>query len=1222
MMLSRMDSKKNSLVSGNQKKLLKDVDTMNKAMHLDKNVSRSSVSGSNLNSRSKTMGKSVFPDSKPKAKGSNSNDDNDGLQKDKRSIWNWRPLKALSHIRNKRFNCSFYLHVHLIEGLPSSFDGSSFSVYWKRRDGVLVTRLAKVVQSVAEFDEKLTYTCSVYGSRSGPHHSAKYEAKHFLLYASLLSAPELDLGKHRVDLTRLLPLTLEELEEEKSSGKWTTSFRLSGKAKGTVMNVSFGYTVVGDNTSATKDSHNAPNVLTSRQSSLASMKPDVKQRQYDGSSSVRRAGSFHGALPVDASQAKNLSSRYSSQAVESVKDLHEVLPSSKSALASSIGVLYKKFDEEKESRSVGNKSDPDLSKENIELIKPDARASSDIGKETPEVLAVNNGNTCPVLDTPELDVFHENLETDKQDGYLLLDSEKENLETDKQDGYLLLDSEKENPEDCQDKDFFVVDKGIEISPIEPVKVEESFTMAFEDASTVDSSLILDTAGLQVSSEDNFIHGSLHEANDGCKDHTVADESAYEDDDLFTNELLQELEAAINSVSDLETGALESPKKLEFKSECKMRKTDSLDDVTESVADEFLSMLDIDHSSTGSNSENEPESPRELLLRQFEKESLGGGFSLFDFDMDCDNEADDNYGASTGSEQLNFSEAIHSSSLFQNLNKEHLVETRDIKGKQKAQMLEDLETEALMREWGLNEKAFHHSPPKDCTGFGSPIQLPPEELPTLPPLAEGLGPFLQTKDGGYLRSMNPSIFKNTKAGGSLVMQVSNPVVVPAEMGSGIMEVLQCLASVGIEKLSMQAKELMPLEDITGKTMQQVAWEAMPALEGTERQCQLQQDLVAGQDTACVQRDLKGTPPSGPKSGNFNSRSVANQTGSEFVSIDDLAPLAMNKIEALSMEGLRIQSGMSEEEAPSNIVAQSIGEMSALQGKGIDISGSLGMEGAAGLQLMDVKDSGDSVDGIMSLSLTLDEWMKLDSGDVDDIDNISEHTSKLLAAHHANSFDFIRGSSKSGDRRRGKGSGRKCGLLGNNFTVALMVQLRDPLRNYEPVGTPMLALIQVEREFVLPKQKIFCSVSELQSYNNDEDDESEIIAKVEIKDTEKEETISEAELIPQFKITEVHVAGLKAEPQKKKLWGTSTQQQSGSRWLVANGMGKNSKFQSMKSKAAAKSIAPVTTKIQPGETLWSISSRILGSGKKLKELATLNPLIRNPNVIIPNDTARLS
>ncbi|PNY08781.1 EEIG1/EHBP1 amino-terminal domain protein [Trifolium pratense] len=1196
MMLSRMESgKKSSGVSGNQKKLLKDVETMNKAMYMDRNVSRSSVSGSGSNSRSKVAGKSLFPDPKPRGKGSsNSNDDNDGLQKDKRSIWNWRPLKALSHIRNKRFNCSFYLHIHLIEGLPSTFNGSSFSVYWKRRDGVLVTRPVKVVQCVAEFDEKLTYTCSVYGSRSGPHHSAKYEAKHFLLYASLLSAPELDLGKHRVDLTRLLPLTLEELEEEKSSGKWTTSFRLSDKAKGAVMNVSFGYTVVGDNTSTVRDSHNAPNVLTSRQNSLALMKPDAKQKQFDGSSSIRRAGSL-----------QNFSSRYSSQAVEEVKDLHEVLPSSKSALASSIGVLYKKFDEEKACSSLDNEPDPDLSKENLEPIKPDACALPDIGKETPEVHAGNDENTCPLLDTPELDAFQENLETDEPADHLLLDSGKENIE------------------DCQDNnDFSIVDKGIEISPIEPVKEEESLTKVSEDASTVDSTFILDTAA-QGSSEDSFKHDdSLDESNDGCKYHAVVDESACEEDDFLTNELLQELESAINSVSDLETAALESPKVAEFKSEYEMRKTHSLDDVTESVANEFLSMLDIDHSLEGLNSESEPESPRELLLRQFEKEALDGGFSLFDFDMDCDDEADDGYNASNGSEQWNFSEATHSS-LFQHLQNEHLVESHNVKGKQKAQMLEDLETEALMRQWGLNEKDFHHSPPKDYTGLGSPIQLPPDEPPTLPPLAEGLGPFLQTKDGGYLRSMNPAIFRNSKAGGSLIMQVSNPVVVPAEMGSGIMEVLQCLASVGIEKLSMQAKELMPLEDITGKTMQQVAWEAMPGLEGTERQFHLQNDSVTGEDTSFVQRDLIGTPPSGRKSGNFNSSSLANQTGSEFVSIEDLAPLAMNKIEALSMEGLRIQSGMSDEEAPSNIVAQSIGEMSALQGKGIDINGTLGMDGAAGLQLMDVKNSSDDgVDGIMSLSLTLDEWMKLDSGDIDDVDNISEHTSKVLAAHHANSFDFIRGSSKGGDRRRGKGSSRKCGLLGNNFTVALMVQLRDPLRNYEPVGTPMLALIQVEREFVLPKQKIFCSVSELRNNNNDEDNESEIVAEVETKDTDKEEILPEAELIPQFKITEVHVAGLKTEPQKKKLWGTSTQQQSGSRWLLANGMGKSNKFPSMKSKAASKSIAPVTTKVQPGDTLWSISSRIFGSGKKWKDLAALNPQIRNPNVIIPNDTIRLS
>ncbi|CAJ1975772.1 unnamed protein product [Sphenostylis stenocarpa] len=1178
--------KKSGVGSSTPKKLLKDVETINKALYLDRGSSRSSIPSGN--SRSKFTGKSQMPDPKSKSKASGNNNDDDSVQKDKKSIWNWRPLRALSHIRNKRFNCSFYLQVHMIEGLPPSFDNASLAVYWKRRDGVLVTGPAKVIQSVAEFEEKLIYTCSVYGSRSGPHHSAKYEAKHFLLYASLLSAPEMDLGKHRVDLTRLLPLTLEELEEEKSSGKWTTSFRLSGVAKGSVLNVSFGYTVVGDNASATRDSHNASNVLTSRQNSLALMKHDVKPRQFDGSSRVRRTTSL----------------QLSPQAADEVKDLHEVLPLTRSALASSIDILYKKFDEEKAS-PLHEETELDSLTENIVSIKPDAYVS-DIGKETIDELVSKAEDTCPVHDKPEHFVFQEKLEVVKPDGNTLPDSANE------------------NPEQCQGNDFFVVDKGIELSSNEPVIIEESNVKAPEGASTADTAYTFGISGIQVPAEDSVKHDFLDEVNDSSKDQVVVEEFASKDDgfDSDTNELLlQELESVLNSVSNLERVALESPNTAEAKYEQKMTKSHSLDDVTDSVASEFLSMLGFDRSPMALSSESEPESPRELLLRQFEKEALDGGFSsLFDFDMNHDIGADDGYDVSAASEQWNFSESVKSTSFLQELQDEHVVESQDVRSKQRAQILEDLETEALMRQWGLNEEAFHRSPPKDFTGFGSPIPLPPEEPPILPPLDDGLGPFLQTKDGGFLRSMNPSLFKNAKSGGSLIMQVSNPVVVPAEMGSGIMEVLQCLASVGIEKLSMQAKELMPLEDITGKTMQQVAWEAMPALEGAERQSHLQHDPITRQDITHVQRDLKGMP-SGQKSGKFSSRTVANQPGSEFVSLEDLAPLAMDKMEALSMEGLRIQSGMSEEEAPSNIIAQSIGDISALQGKGVDISGSLGLDGAAGLQLMDVKDGGDGgdgVDGIMGLSLTLDEWMRLDSGEIDDIDNISEHTSKLLAAHHANSFDFIRGSSK-GDKRRGKN--RRCGLLGNNFTVALMVQLRDPLRNYEPVGTPMLALIQVEREFMLPKQKIFNSVSLIRK-NNDEDDEKEILAKVEMKDKE-ERSSEEEEGIPQFRITEVHVAGLKPEPQKKKLWGTSNQQQSGSRWLLANGMGKsNNKLSLMKSKGPSKSNAPVTTaKVQPGDSLWSISSRFFGNRGKWKEDAAPNPHIRNPDVIVPTDTTRL-
>lgn len=361
---------------------------------------------------------------------------------------------------------------------------------------------------------------------------------------------------------------------------------------------------------------------------------------------------------------------------------------------------------------------------------------------------------------------------------------------------------------------------------------------------------------------------------------------------------------------------------------------------------------------------------------------------------------------------------------------------------------------------------------------------------------------------------------------------------------------------------------------------------------------------------ARQDAFGRRKKGKHSSNLTS-SIGDMD-SEYVSLDDLAPLAMDKIEALSIEGLRIQSGQSDEEAPVNISSQSVGEFSALAGMRAKSSGSLGLEGAAGLQLLDIKDNSGDVDGLMGLSITLDEWMRLDAGIVDEEEQDSSRMSKILAAHRANSTEFVSGGWK-GDKRGGKGSSRKCGLLGNNFTVALMVQLRDPMRNYEPVGTPMLALIQVERVFIPPKPKVYKNVS--LNGNSEEADEPELPLK-----EKKEEKKEEEEVVPQFKITEVHVAGLKTEPGKKKLWGTTTQQQSGSRWLLASGMGKSNKHPFMKSKAVPKS-PQVTASVQPGDTLWSISSRIHGNGAKWKELAALNPHIRNPNVIFPNETIRL-
>lgn len=1138
MMLSKVDSGKKIGDDSGNRRLLNEIEAISKALYLDKTAARKAIASPS--SRSKSTGKARFPEPKSERNGKYGNED--PSRKDKKSIWNW-PLRAFSQVRNRRFNCCFTLQVHSIEGLPPSFNGVSIRVHWKRRDGGLVTRPVKVLNGTAEFEEKLTHSCLVHGSRSGPHHSAKYEAKHFLLYAAVNGGPELDLGKHRVDLTRLLPLTLEELQDEKSSGKWTTSFRLSGKAKGATMNVSFGYLVIGDHFIPPGTKQNAAEVLKAKENDLDVVKAVNKSDQGGGQGSMRRAGS----LPAITNQQSNASSQF----MEDIKELHEILPTSQSELATSVSVLFQKFDEEKMNQSV------------------------------PSGVGFGNEN----LEPPSSPVAG---------------SDKEVIEN-----------------ECEGSDFSVIERGIELPLEEHISLEE-FPKKASDMVASPEVVEVDT-GVQVACEEGSELHQLNEESDNCLDqHVVHDFHSQEDAGFSKETLMKELESALEIVSNLETAALDSPEdqedymevKTSYRSSQKGRSL-SLDDVTESVASEFLNMLGIEHSPFGLSSESEPESPREKLLRQFEKETLAAGCSLFDFDLDNVHQAESGYNAPRVSERGSLNEDFELSSVIQDAEKDHEMAAQVMENKTGATLLEDLETEALMREWGLNEKVFQYSPPHRAT-TSAPVDLALEEPLELPSLGEGLGPFLQTKNGGFLRSMNPTLFKNSKNASNLVMQVSNPVVVPAEMGSGVMEILQQLASIGIEKLSMQANKLMPLDDIMGKTMQQVAWEAGANLPEPDRLNILQHESNIGQDISVGQKRPSG---SSSLSSKLNSNS-GNEGCSEYVSLEDLAPLAMDKIEALSIEGLRIQSGMSNEDAPSNISARSIGEISALQGRGVNISGSLGLEGAAGLQLLDVKDSGDDVDGLMGLSLTLDEWMKLDSGEIGDEDEISERTSRILAAHNASSLDLIRGGSK-GERRRTKGRGRKCGLLGNNFTVTLMVQLRDPLRNYEPVGAPMLALIQVERVFVPPKPKIYSTVSMLTG-NSEEDDESQLVAKVEVKNEVKEE---KEESIAQFKITEVHVAGLKSESGKKKLWGSATQQQSGSRWLVANGMGKSNKHPLIKSKAVPKSSAPSTTKVQPGDTLWSISSRIHGTGSKWKELAALNPHIRNPNVIFPNETIRL-
>ncbi|KAL0345056.1 UNVERIFIED_CONTAM: protein PLASTID MOVEMENT IMPAIRED 1-RELATED 1 [Sesamum radiatum] len=1041
------------------RKFVSDLETISKALHVDKSPQRfASFSGS---SRSKSKRKDATDNKK------------DSCYKDKKPpFWSWKGLKALTTGRSRRFNCRFSLLVHSIEGLPPFFDDACLLVHWKRRDGELTTCPAKVSKGVAEFEEQLTHSCSINGSKSRGQNSAKYEAKHFLLYASVCNLPEIDLGKHRVDLTRLLPLSLEELQEEKSSGKWTTSFRLSGRARGAIMNVSFGYVVIGSNSlesSSNSDLREIPSLRHSATTGTALCQFDQMDEL-----SIRRVGSLPDRLSIY-------------QSGEDMKDLHEVFPM----------------------------SSPELAPINEDAsVHPSAEDSKEVLETDCALEAPVNGDAA----------IHPSAE----------DSE-EVLETDCALEVPLNKDAAIHPSAEASTEVLETDCALEIPLSEDAAIHPS-SEAFREVLETDCAFVVPL------NEDAAIHPSAEEIFSVEDKQLISTcDSKEKENEMCPESLIKELETALSYASELmnkgldsqedESDALHREKFLDINSHCRDHREEislGLDDLTESVASDFLDILGIEHSPFGPIFEGEPESPRERLLKEFERDVVAnGGLLNFGFENDPA-ECVSNMRMDSVWEAI--TNDCHQPSVYEVLHEIPKIDTDVFRIKTRASRLEDLETEALMRDWGLNEEAFQHSPPSHTGGLGSLLDIPTQDIQQLPPLAEGLGPFIQTRNGGFLRSMNPALFRNAKAGGHLLMQVSSPVVVPAEMGSGVMDILQGLAAVGIEKLSMQANKLMPLEDITGKTIQQIAWEAAVSLEGPERQGLLQHDYEI------VQNSVKGIS-SDHGSGKWDSTLYGSD--SEYVCLEDLAPLAMNKIEALTIEGLRIQSDMSDEDAASNISAQSIGEFSALKGKTLNVSGSMGLDGTGGLQLLDIKDSGEDVDGLMSLSLTLEEWMKLDSGEFDDDDLISERTCKLLAAHHATSLDLFQGR-PNGEKRQGRG--RKYGLLGNNFTFALMVQLRDPFRNYEPVGTRMLALIQVERVFVLPKPIIYCALPLVRN-RNEEEEEPEAGREDSIVEEPKADKIHEDERIPQYKIAEVHVAGLNTTPGERKLWGSKNQQQSG-------------------------------------------------------------------------------
>jgi N-terminal C2 in EEIG1 and EHBP1 proteins len=170
---------------------------------------------------------------------------------EKKGIWNWKPMRALSHIRMHRLSCLFSVEVVAIQGLPTSMNGLRLAVSVRKKetkDGAVQTMPARVLQGSADFEETLFIRCHVYCSGgAGTGKALKLEERLFVLSILAIDAPELDFGKKLVDLSSLVKESMEKLNAEGARVRqWNMKFPLIGKAKGGELVVKLGFQIMED----------------------------------------------------------------------------------------------------------------------------------------------------------------------------------------------------------------------------------------------------------------------------------------------------------------------------------------------------------------------------------------------------------------------------------------------------------------------------------------------------------------------------------------------------------------------------------------------------------------------------------------------------------------------------------------------------------------------------------------------------------------------------------------------------------------------------------------------------------------------------------------------------------------------------------------------------------------------------------------------------------------
>jgi hypothetical protein len=189
-------------------------------------------------------------------------------------------------------------------------------------------------------------------------------------------------------------------------------------------------------------------------------------------------------------------------------------------------------------------------------------------------------------------------------------------------------------------------------------------------------------------------------------------------------------------------------------------------------------------------------------------------------------------------------------------------------------------------------------------------------PVVPDLGQSLGPAVQTRDGGFLLSMNP--FNVPLASRDvppiLAMQLSRPFVLPSAMAATGFDVLQKMAAAGgPNEVRDKVASLGSMESLTGKTPEQVGFEGIAeAVIGGRR--------TEGGASSSAARSVRLVRKFAAAVSEGRRERVATgiwSAGSDPETLEEVLAFSLQKLEAMAVDALMIQADMADEEPPFEV-----------------------------------------------------------------------------------------------------------------------------------------------------------------------------------------------------------------------------------------------------------------------------------------------------------------